>query len=55
MGNASLDESQTGIKIVRKNVNNLRYADNTTLMAEREEKLRSLLVRVNRKRVKNLA
>ena len=55
MRNAKLDESQTGIKIVRKNVNNLRYADNTTLMAEREEKLRSLLVRVNRKRVKNLA
>ena len=46
MWNAKLDESQTGIKIVRKNVNNLRYADNTTLMAESEEKLKSLFMRV---------
>ena len=39
MGNASLDETQTGIKIVRRNINNLRYADDTTLMAESEEPL----------------
>ena len=44
MQNAELDESQTGIKIARRNVNNFRYADNTTLMAEREE-LKSLLVK----------
>ena len=37
MQNARLDEAQAGIKIVRKNINNLRYADNSTLMAEREE------------------
>ena len=41
-----LDESQTGIKIARTNINNLRYADNTTLMAESEEELKSLLIRV---------
>ena len=40
--NARLDEAQTGIKIVRKNINDLRYADDTTLMAEREEELESL-------------
>ena len=46
MQNARLDESQAGIKIVRKNINNLRYADDTTLTAESEEKLKSLLMRV---------
>ena len=42
MRNAGLDEAQAGIKIARKNVNNLRYADNTTLMAESEGELKSL-------------
>ena len=46
MQNASLDEAQTGIKSARRNVNNLRYADDTTLMAESEEELKSLLMRV---------
>ena len=46
MQNAGLDEAQTGIKIVRRNTNNLRYADDTTLMAETEEKLNSLLMKV---------
>ena len=46
MQNAGLDEAQAGIKIVRKNINNLRYADDTTLMAESEEELRSLLTKV---------
>ena len=46
MWNARLDESQTGIKIARRNINNLRYADDTTLMAESEEELKSLLMRV---------
>ena len=55
MGNARLDEAQAEIKIAQRNINNLRYADNTTLIAECEEKLRSLLMRVKRKRVKNLA
>ena len=41
MRNAGLEEAQAGIKIVRRNINNLRYADDTTLMAEREEKLES--------------
>ena len=41
-----LDEAQAGIKVARKNINNLRYADDTTLMAESEEKLKSLLVKV---------
>ena len=40
MGNARLDEAQAGIKIARRNINNLRYADDTTLMAESEEELR---------------
>ena len=44
MWNARLGESQTGIKIARRNINNLRYADNTTLMAESEEEIKSLLV-----------
>ena len=43
MWNARLNEAQTGIKIARRNINNLRYADDTTLMAEREEELKSLL------------
>ena len=46
MWNARLDESQTGIKIARRNINNLRYPDDTTLMTEREEELKSLLMRV---------
>ena len=52
MQNARLDESQTGIKIAGRNVNNLRYADYATLMAEREEELKSLLMRVKEKREK---
>ena len=43
MWNAGLDESQAGIKIARRNINNLRYADDTTLMAESEEELKSFL------------
>ena len=54
MRNAGLDETQAGIKIARRNINNLRYADNTTLMAESEEELKSLLMKVKR-RVKKLA
>ena len=46
MQNARLDESQAGIKITGKNINNLRYADDTTLMAESEEELKSLLMKV---------
>ena len=46
MRNARLDEAQAGIKIAGKNINNLRYADDTTLMAESEEKLKSLLMKV---------
>ena len=46
MRNARLDESQVGIKIVGRNFNNLRYADDTTLMAEGEEELKSLLMKV---------
>ena len=46
MWNAKLDESQVGIKIARRNINNLRYADDTTLMVESEEELNSLLMRV---------
>ena len=44
--NARLDEAQAGIKIVGRNINNLRYADDTTLMAEREEELKNLLMKV---------
>ena len=44
--NAGLEEAQAGIKIARRNVNNLRYADDTTLMAESEEELKSLLMKV---------
>ena len=46
MQNAGLDEAQAGIKIARRNINNLRYADDTTLMAESKEKLKSLLMKV---------
>ena len=46
MRNTGLEEAQTGIKIARRNINNLRYADNITLMAENEEKLKSLLMEV---------
>ena len=46
MRNAGLEETQAGIKIVRRNINNLRYADNTTFMAESEEELKSLLMKV---------
>ena len=46
MRNAGLDEAQAGIKIARRNINNLRYADNTTLMAESKEELKSLLMKV---------
>ena len=46
MRNAGLDEVQTGIKIARRNINNLRYADDTTFMAESEEELKSLLMKV---------
>ena len=46
MRNAGLEEEQTGIKIVGRNINNLRYADDTTLMAESEEELKSLLMKV---------
>ena len=45
MQNAGLDEAQAGIKIARRNVNNLRYADDTTLMAESKEELKSLLIK----------
>ena len=48
MWNARLDETQAGIKIARRNINNLRYADDTTLMAESEEELKSLLTRVKK-------
>ena len=46
MQNAKLDESQAGIKIASRNINNLRHTDDTTLMAESEEELKSLLIRV---------
>ena len=49
MQNARLDEAQTGIKIASRNINNLRYADDTTLMAEREKELKSLLMKVKKK------
>ena len=52
MKNARLDEAQAGIKIVRKNINNLRYADDTTFMAESEEELKSLLTKVKEEREK---
>ena len=46
MQNAGLDEPQAGVKIARRNINNFRYADDTTLMAESEEELKSLLIKV---------
>ena len=46
MRNAGLEEAQAGIKIARRNISNLRYADGTTLMAESEEELKSLLIKV---------
>ena len=46
MWNAGLDEAQTGIKIAGRNINNLRYSDDTTLMAESEEELKILLIKV---------
>ena len=49
MRNAGLEETQAGIKIAGRNINNLRYADDTTLMAEREEELKSLLMKVKEK------
>ena len=52
MWNAGLDESQAGIKIARGNINNLRYTDDTSLMAENEEKLKSLLMKVKEEREK---
>ena len=52
MRNVGLEESQAGIKIVRRNINKLRYAEDTTLMAESEEELKSLLMKV---KVKTLA
>ena len=52
MRNAGLDEAQAGIKISRRNVNNLRYADDTTLMAESEEELKSVLMRMKEESIK---
>ena len=52
MRNARLDETQAGIKIARRNINNFRYADDTTLMAEREEELNSLLIKVKEESAK---
>ena len=52
MQNARLDVSQAGIKIARENINNLRYADDTTVMAESEEELKNLLIRVKEQREK---
>ena len=54
MRNAGLEEAQAGIKIAGRNINNLRYTDDTTLMAESEEKLKSLLMKVKEK-VKSLS
>ena len=53
MKNAGLDEAQAEIKIAGRNINNLRYADDTTLMAESEEELKSLLVKVKEESEKN--
>ena len=52
MRNAGKDEAQTGIKITRRNINNLRYADDTTFMAESEEELKSLLMKVKEESIK---
>ena len=48
MRNSGLDETQTGIKIARRNINNLRYADDTTLMVENDEELKSLLMKMKK-------
>ena len=53
MKNAELDEAQAGIKTARRNINNLRYADNTILMAESEEELKSFLIKVKRREWKS--
>ena len=52
MRNARLDEAQAGIKIVRRNINNLRYADDSILMAESEEELKTLLMKVKKESAK---
>ena len=52
MRNAGLEEAQAGIKIAKRNINNLRYADDTTLLAESEEELKSLLMKVKEEREK---
>ena len=52
---AGLEEAQAGIKIARRNINNLRYADDTTIMAESKEELKSLLMQVKEESEKNLA
>ena len=52
MQNARLDEAQVGIKIAKRNINNLRYADDTTLMAEREEELKRLLMKVKEESIR---
>ena len=54
MRNAGLEETQAGIKIAKRNINNLKYADDTTLMAESEEELKSLMMKVKEKREKSL-
>ena len=53
MRNTGLEESQAGIKIAGRNINNLRYADDTTIMAESEEELKSLLMKVKRREWKS--
>ena len=55
MRNVALDEAQAGIKMARRNINNLSYADNTTLMAGSEEELKSLLMKVKKESKKKLA
>ena len=55
MRNAGLDEAQAGIKIAGRNINNLRYADDTSLMAESKGKLKSLLMKVKKESKKKLA
>ena len=55
MSNARIDESQVGIKIAGRNINKLRYADDTILVAESEKELKSLLMRMKKRRVKELA
>ena len=55
MWNTGLEEAQAGIEIARRNINNLSYADDTTLMAESKEELKSLLMKVKEEKVKKLA